>query len=739
MRDFDLLDFLSHNYISLGTLVNQNMWRSYCYGDLNIWWWHLQEEANMPFGDTVYHFTENNRYRISLGLVEYEGSDYWNTYYLYIEDLKSSTVKVYVSTLKAYDTVTTTKFLSPNTKFQNLSIEILDNANNVLHAYSWNAGITILKGEQMFLGDICKSLLIFDKNEALLYLYDGKFASVNDVEIVIHFLAFSGQSTTISGIEYTTSEVTNMGEALNLYNGLNNTHTYINNWVDNISSIKITKDSVSKSFFAQCSDSHIVRPLNNDFPWFILFVFRPTPVSGNAPTNYNILLPVNQNYTGYHAPITRWKLNNGYSLSINCGGVNTDTFIQGTYILTYNQNYFCDSPTCSYPVELFVTPVIDLQHLNVLVTPEYSWKISVLNGNAIYRPPSSTTTYYSCNIPISSLFYYYGDNTENLIWLFHYDSDPNLRTAYVVYSQNMNQYAGIIGATYGITNIYLLGVYDKMYELMESKDTNLTINSYLTPDSYHAHLTKFFIYNTLTNTAPQIINGSLAYKHYLRFVLDDYTSSNLRIPIAIVNGDLKKNTIKYRDVSVDEMPTTPRYPIVQLDSLSRANMPDVILDGYIASLNVDAGKNKNENSTFGTLIPYYDLKEATVQEPHPEWYFRIHIHAGTWYYIFKDITSSNQMKTYRIQHNDGGLRIVLDVGLYFEIVRESNRGRNNKKYTIVYADIFPSVYWCSGNEAYEFLNVNVEWIQCRYSFPGKSMIRARPNNNAIIIGGEIAI
>lgn len=262
-------------------------------------------------------------------------------------------------------------------------------------------------------------------------------------------------------------------------------------------------------------------------------------------------------------------------------------------------------------------------------------------------------------------------------------------------------------------------------------------NNLINSSNYHAHLTKFFISNTYAHTAPQVINGSWDYKHYLRFVLDDYTSSNLRIPIAIVEGDLKKNTIKYRDVSVDEMPTSQRYPIVQLDSLSRANMPDVILDGYIASLNVDAGKN--EKSTFGTLIPYYDLKEATVQEPHPEWYFRIHIHAGTWYYIFKDITSSNQMKTYRIQHNDGGLRIVLDVGLYFEIVRESNRGSNNKKYTIVYADIFPSVYWCYGNEAYEFLNVNVEWIQCRYSFPGKSMIRARPNNNAIIIGGQIAI
>jgi hypothetical protein len=34
MQDFDLLEFLSHNYISLGTLANQNMWRSYCYGDI---------------------------------------------------------------------------------------------------------------------------------------------------------------------------------------------------------------------------------------------------------------------------------------------------------------------------------------------------------------------------------------------------------------------------------------------------------------------------------------------------------------------------------------------------------------------------------------------------------------------------------------------------------------------------------------------------------------------------------
>jgi len=92
----------------------------------------------------------------------------------------------------------------------------------------------------------------------------------------------------------------------------------------------------------------------------------------------------------------------------------------------------------------------------------------------------------------------------------------------------------------------------------------------------------------------------------------------------------------------------------------------------------------------------------------------------------------NQMKTYRIQHNDGSLRIVLDVGLYFEIITETRR-TPPKKYTIVYADIFPSVYWCYGNEAYEFLNVNVEWIQCRYGMPGKNMIRSRSNNNVIII------
>ena len=89
------------------------------------------------------------------------------------------------------------------------------------------------------------------------------------------------------------------------------------------------------------------------------------------------------------------------------------------------------------------------------------------------------------------------------------------------------------------------------------------------------------------------------------------------------------------------------------------------------------------------------------------------------------------MKTYRIQHNDGSIRIVLDVGLYFEIITET-ANTNNKKYTIVYADIFPSVYWCYGNESYEFLNVNVEWIQCRYSMPDSSMVRVRPNSNTII-------
>ena len=94
------------------------------------------------------------------------------------------------------------------------------------------------------------------------------------------------------------------------------------------------------------------------------------------------------------------------------------------------------------------------------------------------------------------------------------------------------------------------------------------------------------------------------------------------------------------------------------------------------------------------------------------------------------------MKTYRIQHNDGSLRIVLDVGVYFEIITARD---NNKKYTIVYADIFPSVYWCHGNNSYEFLNVNVEWIQCRYSMPGSNMIRVRPNNNTVIIEQPVAI
>jgi hypothetical protein len=263
---------------------------------------------------------------------------------------------------------------------------------------------------------------------------------------------------------------------------------------------------------------------------------------------------------------------------------------------------------------------------------------------------------------------------------------------------------------------------------------NITIKSYLLPYSYYEHVTSLFVYNTLAHTAPQVVNGSWNYMHYLRFVLDDYTSSNLRIPLAIVEGDIRRgNIIKNCEIRIDKMSTSQRYPIVQLGPLSKAQMPDVVLDGYIASLNADAGKN--EDSSFGTLVPYYDLKEAKIQEPHPEWYFRIHIHAGTWYYIFNNIMSdnNNQMKTYRIQHNDGSLRIVLDVGLYFEIITESTISNNNK-YTIVYADLFPSVYWCYESESYEFLNINVEWIQCRYSMPGRSMVRARPNNNVVIIG-----
>jgi len=737
MQNFDLLDFLSHNYVSLGTVANQNMWRSYCYGDpniRNIWWWHLQEEANMPFGDTTYYFTKNDRYRVSFWLVMYDTLQTLITFYLYIEDLKLSKVKVYVSTLSFLGDVTTTKFLSPSKNFHNLSIEILDNDNNVLHTYSWNDGITLLGGRQRVVHDVTnidiwKSLLIFDKNEALLYLYDGQFLHI-DKEMIIHFLAFSEQSIAISGMEYTTSEVTSMNESSRLYNGLNNTHIYINNWLNRISSIKVTKDSTSRLFSASSSNGYIVRPLSNDFPWFILFVFRPTPVSGNAPTNYNILLPIGQNYNGYHAPITRWKLNNGYSLSIECGGISTCIFIQNTIIYTRDQKYFWDfSIPDTFVLGLYVTP-----DSNLSSNTWTSWgHINVINSNTRYRPPSSAT-YYSCNIPISSLFYYYGDNTENLIWLFRYDSDPNLRTAYVIYSQNMNQYAQIISDAYGIFNLYLLGIYDRMYESNEAEDTHLTLNSYLDPNSYHTHLNQFFIFNTLAHTAPQVINGSWNYMHYLRFVLDDYTSSNLRIPIAIVEGDIKRdNIIKYRQISIDKMSTSQRYPIAQLGSLSKAQMSDVVLDGYIASLNDDTGKK--EDSSFGTLIPYYDLKEAQIQEPHPEWYFRIHIHAGTWYYIFNNLMSdnNNQMKTYRIQHNDGNLRIVLDVGLYFEILTETASG-NNKKYTILYADIFPSVYWCYGSEAYEFLNVNVEWIQCRYSMPGSSMVRFRPNNNIVVIG-----
>jgi len=724
MQNFDLLDFLSHNYISLGNLVNQNMWRSYCYGDPNIWWWHHQEETEMPFGDTTYYFTENNRYRVSIWIVFSNYDTNFNTFYLYVEDLKLSLVRVYVSTLVAEMPIN--GFLKPDTEFQNIRIELLDDNNFIFHSYTWNNTMTLLKGQQCIPMGLFKSLLIFDSNEALLYLYDVQI--VSSPELIIHFLSFSNQSISISGIEYTKLEVVNMNDSTRLYEGLNNTHTYISNMISNISKAKINKNSlhIISNVITKCSN-YIVRPLSNDFPWFILFVFRPTPVIGDGLGNYDVALSIEQNFTGNHSPITRWKLNDGYSLSINCGGVFNDIFIQGAAISTGHNNYFLEMSAPG--TSLFVTP--DLNPTRIFFVGSYG-NINVYAGIARYSAPLST--FYSCDVLFSSLFYYYGDNTENLIWLFRYDSDPNLRTAYIVYSQNMSQYDEIIGNAYVIYNIYFLGIYDKMYEYNETEDTYLTLNSYLAPNSYHTHLTQFFIFNTLAHTAPQVLNGSWAYMHYLRFVLDDYTSSNLRIPIAIVDGALENANIKRREISVDGIVMSQRYPIVGAGSLSKAHMPDVVLDGYIASLNTDAGKK--EDTTFGTLIPYYDLKEASLQEPHPEWYFRIHIHAGTWYYIFKNITSitsNRQMKTYRIQYNDGNLRIVLDVGLYFEIITESisNRGQ---KYTIVYADIFPSVYWCYGNEAYEFLNVNVEWIQCRHSIPGESMIRVSSSNNTIIAG-----
>jgi hypothetical protein len=364
--------------------------------------------------------------------------------------------------------------------------------------------------------------------------------------------------------------------------------------------------------------------------------------------------------------------------------------------------------------------------------------IALHNNNVLYtkKYDDTTTTQHFCGIQFNSLFHYHGNNAEPLIWLFHYDSSDDSSKGYVIYTENMDDYANLITNDYVIGNIWLVGIYDQM--VVDSEE-NFSIASYLSDSAYYTHLTQFFIFNTLAHTAPQVFNGSWNYMHYLRFALDDYTSSNLRIPIAIVEDEVRGGNIKYRKVSVDQMTVSRRYPIVGLRSLSKSHMPDVILDGYIASLNADAGKN--EDSTFGTLIPYYDLKEAAIQEPHPEWYFRIHIHAGTWYYIFKDltsITSNNQMRTYRIQYNEGSLRIILDVGLYFEIITETRNNPPNK-YTLVYADIFPSVYWCYGNESYEFLNVNVEWIQCRYSMPSSSMIRVRSNNNVIISGYETAI
>jgi len=735
MENFDLLDFLSSNYISLGNLVNQNMWRSYCYGDPNIWWWHLQEETEMPFGGTTtYQVSENNRYRVSIWIALHEYDNNFITFYLYIEDLKRARVRVYVSTLLAI--LPEDNFLKTITNFQNLRIEILDNNDNLIHSHTWNKTMTLLKGRQYSFSGFYKSLLLFDPNEALLYLYDGLWVSSSDEEEtpensspdqIIHFLAFSSQSTAISGIEYRTLEVTSMSDSPRLYEGLNNTHTYISNIIGLIHRVKINQGNLNTtSELIVKSSPLIARPLGPDYPWLILFVFRPTPVVGDKLENYDIALPIEQNFTGNHSPITRWKLNDGYSLSVNCNGVFTNIFILATLIFTNSYSYFLIRIDSRDDTRSGLWVIPDL-NLPLRISDNSAGFISRSGFFATYEPVFSSA-HYLCDIHFTSLFHYYGDNTENLIWLFLYDSENNSGNAHIIYSQNINEYISSRSGNYIVANWYLLGIYDEMF----SSDSDwLTTQSYLSPYSYYGHVTSLFIFNTRAHTAPQVVNGSWNYMHYLRFVLDDYTSSNLRIPLTILEGDIRRDNIKHRQMRIDKMSTSQRYPIVLLDSLSKAHMPDVVLDGYIASLNADAGKN--EDSTFGTLMPYYDLKEAKIQEPHPEWYFRIHIHAGTWYYIFDNITSSNQMKTYRIQHNDGSIRIVLDVGLYFEIITESTTG-NNKKYTIVYADIFPSVHWCYGDESYEFLNVNVEWIQCRYSMPGSSMVRFRPNNNIVVIG-----
>jgi hypothetical protein len=721
MQDFDLLNFLSHNYISLGTLVNQNMWRSYCYGDPNIWWWHLQEETEMPLGETTYHFTENNRYRVSLTLLITDQTTLLTTYYLYIEDLKLSKVYVYVSVVLREQTFS--GFLLPDSVFKNLSIELLNSNGDLLHSYAWGSNTVILKGRQLLIATtgLEKAILIFDRNAALMYLYN----STNTFEAIVYFLSFSEQSDAIIGMEYSTSEVTNITNSTNppssrLATGLNNTHTYIYNTLSNTSFVRLYRNNNNTNFAVLTSDSGIVRPLDTNFSWAILFFFRPTPVQCSDPTDCTLLLPINQHFTGQHGPVTIWNTTYGIRLSIDCGDEKTYPFILLALIMSGDTKYFLEASDGF--TSMNVSPDYNLR---------YPYENIALHNNDVLCTKyydQTTVTQQLCGVQFSSLFHYHNNNAEPLIWLFHYDNSDDSRMAYIIYTENMADYAQFITNDYTIGNIYIIGIYDQMIDTSEER---YNISFYLDISAYYNHLNKFFIFNTLAHTAPQVVNGCWNYMHYLRFVLDDYTSSNLRIPIAIVEGDIKRGNIKYREVSVDKMPTSQRYPIVPLASLSKAHMPDVVLDGYIASLNADAGKK--ENSTFGTLVPYYDLKEATIQEPHPEWYFRIHIHAGTWYYIFKDITSSTQMKTYRIQHNDGGLRIVLDIGLYFEIITE-NTSNNNTKYTILYADIFPSVYWCYAKESYEFLNVNVEWIQCRYSMHGNSMVRARPNDDTAITG-----
>ncbi len=220
--------------------------------------------------------------------------------------------------------------------------------------------------------------------------------------------------------------------------------------IGNISTVRLHRSNNTKTYsdvYTPVSD--LVRPLGTDFSWTILFFFRPTPVSCSEPTNCNLLLPINQHFTGQHLPVTIWQLADGLHLSINCEDETTYPFILSAFIASYNNQYFVEVGDGF--TALFVGPDYDFTYPNGI--------IALHNNDVLYtkRYDDNTRTQHSCNIPFNSLFHYHGNNAEPLIWLFHYNESDNSSKAYVIYTENMDDYAHFITNDYRIANIYTFG------------------------------------------------------------------------------------------------------------------------------------------------------------------------------------------------------------------------------------------------------------------------------------------